>query len=231
MKDGELLVTFNADFSPNVLPRDRPAPVTIEIHGNVATTDGSHPPPLRRLEVALNRNGRLFTKGLPVCRPALLQSTNTEIALNRCRGALVGQGRFRAQVMLEREIPAAGKILAFNSRTNGKQSLILHFFAAAPVRFTLVAPLTIGRRKEGEFGTLLRAKIPRLVGDLGSVTEIDLKIGKRYFFAGKQRSYISAACATSPNLEIGFFPFTRATFRFKEHRKIEETLFRTCRVR
>jgi hypothetical protein len=226
-----LQVTFDANFTPNVLPRDRLAPVNIEIRGDIATTDGSHPPPLRWLEVSLNRNGRLFTKGLPVCSAPLLQSTSTETALERCRPALVGRGKFSAQVMLGREIPAAGEILAFNSRRSGKRSLLLHFFAGAPVRFTLVVPLSIGHRREGEFGTVLRAKIPRLAGDLGSVTKIDLTIGRRYSFAGKRRSYISAACATPPGLNTVLFPFARGTFRFEAHPEIRETLLRTCQVR
>lgn len=226
-----LRVTFDANFTPSVLPRDRPAPVKIKIHGDIATTDGSHPPPLRWLEVSLNRNGRLFTKGLPVCSAPLLQSTSTETALERCRPALVGRGKFRAQVMLGREIPAGGEILAFNSRHSGKRSLLLHFFAGAPVRFTLVVPLTIGHRREGEFGTVLRAKIPRLAGDLGSVTKVDLTIGRRYSFAGKRRSYISAACATPPGLNTALFPFARGTFRFEAHPEIRETLLRSCRVR
>jgi hypothetical protein len=226
-----LRVTFDANFAPSALPRDRPAAVNVQIHGDIATTDGSHPPPLRWLEVALNRNGRLFTKGLPVCSAPLLQSTSTETALERCRSALVGKGRFRAQVMLGREIPAAGRILAFNSRRGGKQSLMLHLFAPAPVRFTLVVPLTIGHREEGEFSTLLRAKIPKLAGDLGSVTKIDLTIGRRYSFDGKRRSYISAACATPPGLGAAVFPFARGTFRFEGHREIRETLLRGCQVR
>lgn len=226
-----LQVTFDANFAPNVLPRDRLAPVDIKIHGGVATTDGSHPPPLRWLEVALNRNGRLSAKGLPACSASRLQSTSTETALERCRPALVGQGRFRAQVMLGREIPAAGRILAFNSRQGNKRLLQLHLFAAAPVRFTLVVPLKIGRRDEGEFSTVLRAKIPRLAGDLGSVTEIDLTIGRRYSFAGERRSYISASCAIPLDLNAAIFPFARGIFRFEAHPEIRETLLRSCQVR
>lgn len=230
IEDG-LEVTFNASFAPHALPRLRPVPVKVEIHGKVATTDGSHPPPLRRLEVALNRNGRLYSKGLPVCEAPLLQSTSTDTALNRCRGALVGQGRFHAEILLGSEVPASGKILAFNSRHAGKRALLLHLFAGVPTRFTLVVPLTIRHLDGGQFGTLMRAKIPGLVGDLGSVTEIALTIGRRYFFNGKRRSYVSAACKAPAEFTAVPFPFARGTFRFEEHREITETLTRTCQVR
>lgn len=229
-KDG-LVVTFNADFSPHVLPRLKPAPVDVKVTGKVATADGSHPPPLRQIEVAINRNGHLDTTGLPVCTAPALQSTTTKTALTRCRPSLVGRGRFHAVVKLGREIETSGEILAFNSRSAGKQALVLHMFGGAPVRFTLVVPLTIGHLKEGDFGTVLRANIPRLAGDLGSVTEIDLTIGRRYTFRGKRHSYVSAACHTPPSLNEGIFPFARGSFRFEGHAEIRETLLRVCRVR
>ncbi|HET9592797.1 MAG TPA: hypothetical protein VFP17_07765, partial [Solirubrobacterales bacterium] len=94
LQSGGLRIKFDADFAPHVLPRQHPAPVKIAISGSVATTDGSHPPPLNRLEVELNRNGQLYTKGLPSCSPSLLQSTSTAEAKARCGSARVGEGSF-----------------------------------------------------------------------------------------------------------------------------------------
>jgi len=229
-QNGNLRVTFNADFAPHVLPRTQPAPVKVEVQGRISTTDGSHPPPLRWLELKINRNGKFYSKGLPVCTAPTLQSTSSETALARCRPALVGRGSFHAEVKLGREIPASGKILAFNSSRAGKPALLLHLFAGAPVRFTLVVPLTIGHLSHGQFGTVLRAKIPRLGGDLGSVTEIDLTIGRQFSSGGKRRSYVSAACSAPPDLNEALFPFARAGFRFEGHKGFEETLLRICRV-
>lgn len=230
VRDG-LRVTINADFDPHALPRRQAAPVKVEIHGRVATTDGSHPPPLRWLEVELNRNGRLYTKGLATCSAPALQSTSTRLALERCRPALVGGGSFRAVVSLGEEVPTSGRILAFNSRRAGEPALVLHLFADVPVRFTMVVPLTIGHQQEGDFGTVLRARIPRIVGDLGSVTEIDLTVGRRYSYGGKRRSYISAACNAPAGFDEVIFPFARASFRFEKRREFREKLLRVCRVR
>lgn len=226
-----LRVNFDADFSPSDLPRNRPAPVKVAIKGKIATTDGSHPPALRWLEIELHRSGRLFSKGLPVCRAPSLQSTGSEEALARCRPALVGRGKFRADVELGGEVPAVGEILAFNSRKRGKPSLVLHFFADVPIRFTLVVPLLIGNRQEGNFGTVLRAKVPKLGGGLGSITQIELTIARQYSFRGKRRSYASAACGAPPALPFAVFPFARASFRFEAHREIRTTLVRDCSVR
>jgi hypothetical protein len=230
IKDG-LELTFNADFAPHALPREHSAPVSVEVSGRIATTDGSHPPPLRWIELSINRAGRLYSKGLPVCSAPLLQSTSTEAALERCGPALVGRGSFRADVQLGKEIAATGRILAFNSRHHGKQALVLHLFAGVPVRFTLVVPLTIGHPSKGRFGTVLRAKIPRLGGGLGSVTEIELTINRRYFHGGKRRSYVSAACSAPAEFSVVPFVFARGTFRFEGHSEISENLERTCQVR
>jgi hypothetical protein len=62
------------------------------------------------------------------------------------------------------------------------------------------------------------------------VTEIDLTIGRRYSFAGKRHSYVSAACSTPPGIDSALFPFARGTFRFEDHREFSETLLRGCRV-
>jgi hypothetical protein len=230
LKDG-LEVTFNANFAPHVLPRDRAVPVKVQIQGRIATVDGSHPPPLRWLEVELNRNGQLFSEGLPICLAPALQSTSTATALGRCRPALVGRGNFRATVNLGRAVPVIGKIRAFNSRKAGKEAVLLHLFAAAPVRFTLVVPLTISHRPEEQFGTVLRAKVPRLGGDLGSVTQIELTIGRRFSFQGKRHSYVSAACRAPEGFTSVPFTLAVGSFRFEAHRKIRMPVTRTCRVR
>jgi hypothetical protein len=228
-----LRVKFDADFAPHVLPRRRPAPVRIEISGSVATTDGSHPPPLDRLEVELNRNGHVYTKGLPSCSPSLLQSTSTAEAKTRCGNALVGRGSFTADVAFGsiKPVTAKGEILAFNSRRAGKPALLLHFFGGVPIRFTLVVPLRIGQHRDGEFGTVLRTRIPKLANGFGSITHIDLSLGRRWTFGGKRRSYLSAACSAPVGFTAAPFPFAKARFRFEGHREVESTLEKVCRVR
>jgi hypothetical protein len=231
-KDNQV-VHFDAEFSPHSLPRQTPAPIEVTIKGAVATTDGSHPPPLKVLEIELNRNGRLYTKGLPSCSPSRLQSTSTAEAKSRCGSALVGRGSFRAEVELGTNNPVAanGEVLAFNGRLKGKPALLLHFFGGAPVHFTLVVPLAIGHRRDGEFGTVLRTRIPRLANGFGSITQIELSLGRRWRFAGKARSYLSAACSAPSGFPEVPFTFARAKFRFEGHSEISSTLEKVCRVR
>jgi hypothetical protein len=232
-QSGNLRISFSGGFNPRSLPRDRPAPVTIDVKGAIGTTDGSHPPAVRRIDIELNRNGRLTTAGLPACTSRLLQATSTETALQHCGQALVGRGHFAADVEIPSltPVPAAGAILVFYGKKDGRPALLLHLYGTAPVRATFVLPLAISHRAKGKFGTILSAKIPTLANGLGSVTEIDLRIGRSYTFQGQRRSFISASCAAPPGFGVALFPLARGSFYFADGRKIDTTLTRDCHVR
>jgi hypothetical protein len=230
---GNLRISFSGGFSPRSLPRERPAPISVHVKGAIGTTDGSHPPPVRRVEIALNRNGKLTTEGLPACTSARLQSTSTEEALARCRPALVGRGRFGAEVEFPgvEPFPASGRMLAFYGTRMGGPALLLHLYITTPTRTTFVLALKISRRARGQFGTVLTAKIPSLAGGLGSVTEIDLTIGRTYSFHGRRHSFLSASCAAPSGFPGAIFSLARGSFTFADGRKIDTTLTRNCRVR
>lgn len=232
-QEGNVRISFSGDFSPHALPRDKLAPVTIDVKGAIGTTDGTHPPAVRRIEVAINRHGRLSTQGLPACSSPLLQSTSTETALRRCRPALVGRGHFAANVEFPSTNPvlATGKMLAFYGKSNGKQALLLHLYATTPVQATFVLPLVISNKGDELFGTVLSAKIPTLAGGLGSVTQIDLRIGRTYTYRGQRRSFISASCPAPAGFPGAVFSLARGSFYFADGKKIETTLARDCRVR
>jgi hypothetical protein len=230
-RKGDLQITFNGGFTPHALPRDRPAPITVSVEGSIGTTDGSHPPALRVLEVALNRNGRLSTQGLPTCTSGLLQSTASKEALRRCQPAVVGSGEFSATLQSnEGAVPAGGRVLAFNGRVGGHAAILLHFAATTPVQATLVLPFVI-RHTAGQFGTVLTAKVPVLAGGVGSITQLKLKIGREYSYRGQRRSFISASCAAPSGFPGASFPFTRGSFHFEDGRVINTTLERDCLVR
>jgi hypothetical protein len=224
-------IAFSGGFSPHSLPREEAAPVTIELDSSISTVDGSQPPALRDLEIALNSKGNLSTRGLPACSTAVLQSTTTATALSRCRDALVGHGSFSAALdSTQALIPARGKILAFNGSRAGKPALLLHLYGSVPVQATFVLPLKIERR-QAQLGTVLATKIPVLAGGLGSITAVKLTIGRNYSFEGRRRSFLSASCAAPDGLNLAYFPFARGSFHFTDGTQLKTTLTRDCTVR
>jgi hypothetical protein len=228
-----LLVSFNGRFLPHALPRDRDAPITVDLNGHIRTTDGSRPPQLRRISIAVNRYGRLSTEGLPTCSTAQLESTSPGLALARCRGALVGRGRFGAQVELPEAspFPAEGSMLAFNGRSGGKPAVFLHIHGSNPIDITVILTFQIRHRQEGKFGTLFTAKIPRIAADLGYVTDLSLNFGRRYRYRGEPRSFLSARCAAPAGFPGALFSFARGIFLFADGKRITTTLVDDCRVR
>lgn len=233
VQKGDVRISFDGNFSPRSLPRERLAPVKIDVQGAIGTTDGTHPPAVRKIEIAINRHGKLSTQGLPACSGPLLQSTSTETALARCRPALVGRGQFGANVEFPNAEPvlATGTMLAFYGHSNGKKAILLHLYATTPVRATFVLPLTISSRGNNLFGTVLSAKIPTLAGGLGSVTKIDLTIGRNYTYRGQHLSFISASCPAPAGFPGAIFSLARGSFYFVGGKKLETTLSRHCRVR
>ena len=109
--------------------------------------------------------------------------------------------------------------------------MLLHLYITAPVRATFVLALEISEPESGRFGTVLTASIPTLAGGLGSVTEIDLTIGRTFRFHGERRSLISASCAAPPGFPGATFSLARGTFFFSDGKKIDTTLSDDCRVR
>jgi hypothetical protein len=230
---GNLRVSFDGRLRPHDLPRERLAPATVSLDGSVGTVDGSQPPQLREITVAMNRAGKLFSAGLPVCSPAQLQQTSTEAALGLCRSALVGHGTFAVNVDSANAplIPVRGKVLVFNSRIDGKQRMLLHLYGSSPVRAAFVLPFEIEHRSQGEFGTVFSTKIPTLASDLGYVTQIKLTIGRRYRYAGKPRSFLSASCAAPAGFPGVSYQLAKTTFAFSDGTSLTSHLTRDCTVR
>ena len=230
IQSGDVRVSFHAGFSPKALPRERPAPISVDFEGRISTSGGTHPPALRRLRIELNSAGQVETHGLPRCRTALLQSTSTALALERCRPALVGKGTFIAQLPLDKELLVGGRALVFNGTVNGRPGMLIQIYVSDPIRLTLVIPIKISRH-EGRFGTVLTTQVPKLAGGSASIVQIRLKIGRRFRVGGERRSYLSAACAAPSGFPGAVFPFVRSSFSFSDGRTMHTVLSRSCQVR
>jgi hypothetical protein len=233
VQEGNLRVSFKGSLLPRALPRAQLAPVTVRLSGRVGTIDGSRPPQLREISIAVNRASEISTTGLPSCAARNLQQTSTEAALALCRPALVGHGRFAVNVDLPNTslIPAHGRVLVFNTRSGGRSGLLLHLYGTSPVRATFVLPFAVSHRSRGRFGTVFTTKIPRIASDLGYVTDLDLTIGRRYRYAGAQHSFLSASCAAPAGFPGAVFELARGAFSFNGGQRLITSLESNCKVR
>jgi hypothetical protein len=230
---GNLRLAFSGKIAPKKLPRTNVAPVSVRVSGSIGTADGARPPQLSKIAIAINRYGRVSTRGLPVCDAADLEQTTSEIARKTCRGALVGHGRFRAKVEFpgREPVPVLGEMLAFNSSRDGKPLLLLHIYGSRPAQVTYVVAFRIVRLKKGPFGTLFVAHIPRIASQLGYVTNVALTFERRYVYQGRSRSFLSAKCAAPPGFPGAPFVLARGSFTFENGQRISTSLARNCWVR
>ncbi len=230
-QQGTLRVSFSGQLSPQRLPREGSTPVHASVGTKIATTNGSDPPQLRQMKIAINSNGHFETRGLPVCQLDQVQPATTQTALAACRSSLVGEGLFEAKVLFSHQspFPSQGKVYAFNSVLNGKPAILAHVYGTKPVptSFTLIFAM---RKSKGTFGTTLVASLPEATGNSAYVTGISLDLFRRFSANGKSRSYISAGCPAPKGFSKASFPFARASLTFKGGKRVSQTLVRSCGV-
>lgn len=229
---GDLFIRFSGGIDPNALPRHARAPVAVRMKGVVRTLSGTRPPSVRRISIAINRGGRIDSRGLPVCERAEIEPSSSREALRRCRGALVGTGSYVADVAFPEQDPfrSRGRILAFNAVVDGEEAILAHVYGAQPVPITRIIVFRI-RETDGTFGTILNGSLPRSLIRWGYLKSISLDFHRVYEYRGKRRGYISAACAAPAGFPGAVFPFARASMAFEDGRTLASTLTRSCRVR
>lgn len=231
-QEGNLRVSFEGGLSPQALPRQGKAPVAVTLGGRIATTDHSTPPQLRTISIAINRNGRLDTNGLPACRYHQIQPASTREAMLACRRSIVGAGEFRANVVLPEQspFPSRGRVVAFHGVLHGRQVVFAHIFGTEPLPQSRVLAFELGRIGGG-YRTTLTAELPRVAADWGYVSGVELTLKRQFRSGGRARSYLSAGCPAPGDFSAVTFPLARASFGFEDGRVLTSTLIRTCRVK
>ena len=225
-------VTVDGGFAPKRLPRRGTAPISVSVDGQIGGSQAEGPPQLQTIRIAINREGRLDTKGLPTCRIGQVDPSTSQEALETCRSSLVGEGTFSADVKIPEQspFPSEGKILAFNGRLGGKPALLAHIFGSRPIPTSYVLPFTISA-SHGTFGTVLEASLPEVTGEWGYVTGVKISLGRRFSSGGKQRSYLSAGCPAPAGFPGAVFPLLRTDFAFVGGLSLSSTLSRSCQVK
>ena len=228
---GNLRVSFAGKIAPHSLPRVGTAPVAVSLAGEIKTTDGSKPPQLRTISMAINRNGHLDNHGLPRCNYHQIQPASTAEAKAACGRSLVGTGTFKADVALpdQSPFPSDGKILAFNGNLHGKPVIYAHIYGTEPLPTSFVLPFEI-KKAQGDYGTKLVAELPQVAAEWGFVSGVSLTLQRSFVYKGKRRSYLSAGCPAPKGFGGASFPFAKASFGFEDGRTLSSTMRRACAV-
>jgi hypothetical protein len=228
---GNVRVNLQAKLTPKKLPRTGRAPVHFSISAKIGAANGDVPPQLRKLEVAINRNGKINPGALPACEMDQVQPASTQGALEACRGSLIGEGTFSAKVLLTQQspFPSEGEVIAFNGIWHGKPAILAHIYGTQPVPTSNTLPFVIGKAGKGPYGSKLTASLPQFTSKWGYVTGISLFLGRTTAHGG----YLTASCPAPKGFGGASYPLTRTKLSFTEGspRSVEQTLTRSCGVR
>jgi hypothetical protein len=194
---GNLRITANGNFSPTQLPRNKLAPITLNLSGKIETLDHTHPPAIQEVIVETDKNGAINAKGLPVCTSGKLQAQTTAKARAICKSAIVGEGTTSVEVAFPEQRPFVTKseLLVFNGGVSGgKTKVFVHAYLSSPVSAAVVVPVTVTKIHNGRYGLKTVAKVPKIAGGYGSPLSFSLKVGRKFTYKGKQQSYLLAKC-------------------------------------
>jgi hypothetical protein len=228
---GNLIVSLDGSFSPLTLPRDRPAPVSVNLDAGLRTADGTPLPRVTKVELGIPGQGLIKTQGLPTCAPRTIRNATSAKALSVCRPALVGRGRMLAQILLPHQeaFEVHATLLAFNGRVRGRRAVILHAESTDPPT-SVVLPFLI-RLRTGKFGTALVARLPATLGPWPRIAHIEMHLARHYRYRGHRLSYLGASCPIPKRFSAGFFSFAKATFTLANGGQIGTGIARSCRAR
>lgn len=207
---------FQKTFTPGTLE------VTTALSNSIAP--GGVPSPTINVVIDFDKNAKIFTKGIPTCNPALLQSVSTEIALEKCGKAKIGSGTSQALLPVGSKVFVADQtVTAFNGvPQGGKPVVILHSYGTTPVQTALVLVGTVENFNKEGYGPRLDVDVPLIAGGAGALTAFNVKINKKYKYKGKAVSFLSAKCPKSKKLK------TRSVFTFKDGQTSNPTYVQKC---
>jgi hypothetical protein len=227
-KDGNTQ-SIDVKVSPKQLSKAAFTPATLKVTTKTTTTTAPNgvPSPANRAVIDFDKNAKLFTKGLPTCNAAKLQSTSTEAAETACGKAKIGSGSGAALLPVGTTVFNEPTVVtAFNGVPKaGKPVVLLHAYGKAPVQTTLVLVGVISNYNKEGFGPRLDVEIPKIAGGTGALTDFSVNINKKFKFKGKQRSFISAKCPNSKKLKA------RGAFTFADGETLTAFSTQSCKQR
>jgi hypothetical protein len=187
-------VSLLGHTSPAKLPAKIRTPLRLTLEGSVSGPEGSAPG-IESLSFEFDRNGTLFTKGLPRCS---ISSFEGEVERTKppCTGTLIGRGEIEFEVSFREEAPLRGKapLEIFNGvPRDGHPTLVYRAYPHLPAATTLLASSTI-EPGHGKFGTRTTIDVPELVGGRGRLTGFHLELGRSWRYGDRRVSLLGARC-------------------------------------
>ncbi len=160
------------------------------------TPPGCRIDPAREVNISFDKNVKFNPNSEPdQCDPAQLENQPTQVALQRCGDALVGDGSATAIVGDAAPVDLNADALVFNGTpVNGKPGVVLYTRTTGAIPITTVLPSFIGKTPSSlakrdhklKGGQTLFVTVPPLAGELGSLSGFSAHV--------KSGKYVTARC-------------------------------------
>jgi hypothetical protein len=214
---GEIHAEFNGGFTPKVLSKKKPTPVSFNISGKLKSLNPKeqHLPALKEFVLEGDKHAGVSVKGIATCKPGQLQSRNSAEARKACGRALIGSGKTEVGIKFpeQPEIPVKSELLAFSGgEGGGVTTLLIHAYITVPTPAAIVTTVKIKKIHKDRYGVLSVASIPKIAGGSGSVRSFSLKLNK---------GIVSATC---PDGHLN----ARGTALFADGSSLSGGVVRTC---
>jgi hypothetical protein len=225
VKVENIVLRADGGFQPRYLPRRRFAPIDFRGSVDITARSGGQPAALEQAVIDFDRDGRLSAGGLPTCAAEEVSGDSPAQARAACPGAIVGGGRVQARIALPTgPITASSPLTIFNgSPEAGHPTVVLHAQMTVPATQTFAIVVPIERRR-GAFRYRATLDLPAIAGGLGAITEVKVKVGRRFSVGGQRRSYVSAHCSDGVLSTHGRFTFADGTI-------VDGAVEKFCRAR
>ncbi|HEU5104383.1 MAG TPA: hypothetical protein VFU11_00940 [Solirubrobacterales bacterium] len=218
--------SIDVQVRPKKLSKKTFSPGSLEVTTlTTSTTDPSGVPvPAIHATIDFDRNMKLYTKGLPTCDSAKLQSQSTEVAERVCRSAKIGSGHATAYLKAGKVYEVPQTVTAFNGvPKGGKPTIILHTYGTTPLQVSLVLEGTVSNYNKEGYGPRLDLDVPLIAGGTGALKEFNVKIDKKWRYKGVQRTFISAKCPNSKKLKA------RGAFTYRDGESLTALSKQSCK--
>jgi hypothetical protein len=199
VKVGTLPIELSGGFRPTRLPKRDLAPIHLSISGDFQT--GPSPlPAMREAIFEIDRNVTLAAKGLAVCTPFKIVTTEMVPRWKVCKPAWIGEGEMQFEIAFPESPPfvVKSRAVAFNGRLeNGARTILVHAYIPNPVSAAVVTTIEVSKTHGGRYGTKWVATVPAIAGGSGSVKSFKLEFFRQFTYRDKRRSYLLARCPDS----------------------------------
>lgn len=193
--EGEVPVGFSFGVTPRRLPASEGGVtrLTLDLAVTRPLYEGTWPG-LAMIEIGLDRSITVEPRGLPVCH-RLGAEAGPRIApvrFHACAGAVVGRVQGDVYFNYPEQSPflasGAGRIY----RAAGKSLLLEIPLDFANESVWLVANVRPARK--GGQGSEMTIKVPAISGGFGTLTHLDLELGRTFGRDGERIGYLEASC-------------------------------------